>query len=93
MLQYTLLHMKESNIKTLLPHFVDKASHLTPTPPHSGMPTLNLCRQEEPGIFSHVSSIKGRRGGRETVFVCGHGQRLRATERVKVVDDLLHISS
>ena len=42
---------KESNIKKLLLHFVDKASHFIPRPPRSGTQTLNLCRWGEPGIF------------------------------------------
>ena len=29
--------------------------------PHFGMRMLKLCRWGEPGIFSHVSSIKGRK--------------------------------
>ena len=31
-----------------------------PRLPHSGMRTLKLCRHEEPGIFSHVITVKGR---------------------------------
>ena len=50
---------KESNIKTLLLHFVDKASHFIPRPPRSG---THLCRWGKPGIFSDVSSVKGREG-------------------------------
>ena len=53
------------------------------------MRTLKLCRQKEPDIISHMSSVKGR----ETLIVCGRTQRLRAAERTKVVGDLLHISS
>ena len=29
---------------------------------HSGTRTMKLCRRGEPGIFSHVSSVKGRKG-------------------------------
>ena len=29
------------------------------------MRTLKLCRRGEPGIFSHVSSVKGREGSRD----------------------------
>ena len=39
---------KESNIKMLLLHFVDKASHFIPRPPRSG---THLCRWGKPGIF------------------------------------------
>ena len=35
---------------------------LVPRFPHSGTRTMKLCRRGEPGIFSHVSSVKGRKG-------------------------------
>ena len=38
---------------------------LVPRLPHSRMRTLKLCRRGEPGIFSHVSSVKGREGSRD----------------------------
>ena len=33
---------------------------LVPRLPCSGTRTLKLCRQGDPGIFSHMSSLKGR---------------------------------
>ena len=39
-----------------------KVCTLVPRLPHSGTKTLKLCRWGEPGIFCHVSSVKGRKG-------------------------------
>jgi len=48
--------------------------------------TLKFCRWEEPGIFSHMRSVKGRKGVyRKTLIACGPTQRLRKAERVKAV--------
>ena len=38
-----------------------RMSSLIPRLPWSGTWTLKLCRRGEPGIFSHVSTVKGRR--------------------------------
>ena len=38
------------------------SASLVPRLPRSGTRTLKLCRRKEPGIFSHMSSLKGRKG-------------------------------
>ena len=53
-----------------------------------GSPTLKLCRQREPGIFSHVSTVKGRKGI-EILIVHGHTWRLKTAERAKAMGDSL----
>ena len=55
------------------------STSLIPRLQRSRTRALKLCRREEPGIFFiHVSTVKGREGGRETLTVRGHIQRLRA---------------
>ena len=56
------------------------------------MRTLKLCRCGEPGILSHVSSIKDRKGV-EGLNCAWAYLRLRAEKRVKVADNSLHVSS
>ena len=52
--------------------------------------TLKLCRQEEPGIFSYLNGVKGRKG----LVNCARAYtRLRTAERAKAVGDLLYIYS
>ena len=48
--------------KFTLAHQVHNIPSLIPRIPHSGMRTLKLCRCGEPGIFSHVSTVKRRKG-------------------------------
>ena len=57
-------------------------------PTHTGIWT-KLCRWEEPGISSHVSSAKGRETLNCTVHE--HTWRLRTAESVKTVSDLRHL--
>lgn len=54
---------------------------LIPRIPRSGMWTLRLCR---PSIFSHMSTIKGREGGRKTLITSGCTWGLRTGKRAKV---------
>ena len=63
-----------------------KGSSLVPRLPRSGTQTMKLCRCGEPGIFSHVSSLKGRKN----LIVRGH---MRLRKRAKVAGTLLHVSS
>ena len=57
-----------------------------PRPPHSRMRTLKLCRQGEAGVFSHVSSVKGRKGVKKTLVACGRTRKPRKSE------SMLHVS-
>ena len=45
--------------------------NLVPRLLRSGMRTLKFYKRREPGIYSHVSSVKGWRGGRETLIARG----------------------
>ena len=58
---------------------------LVPRFPCSGMQTLKLCRWRQPGTFSYMSRIKGRKA----LTVGGCTQKLGTSERAKAVDDLI----
>ena len=45
-----------------LPSLTLHPCSLIPRLLRSGMQTLKLCMQRDPGIFSHVSTHKGRKG-------------------------------
>ena len=62
---------------------------LVPRLPGSGMQTLKLCKQRDPGTFSHVSSVKGR----ETLIVHGRTRRLRTAKKAKVLGDFIYLAS
>ena len=51
-----------------------------PSLPLSRTWTLKLYRWEEPGIFSHVSDIKGRKRVEGSLVTHGHSQRLRTAK-------------
>ena len=60
--------------------------------PHSKMQTLKLCRREEPGNFPHMSSVKGRERVERFNWAWAYPKALNR-KRVKVVGNLLHVSS
>ena len=53
------------------------------------MRTLKLCRRGEPGIFSHVNTIKGRRGQRDLCM--GIPEISEQENRMQIAGNLLHI--
>ena len=58
-------------IMKIRPH--SENTSLVPRLPHSGTRTLKLCRREEPGIFGHVKSAKGRKEVRRKNLIM-HGR-------------------
>ena len=63
---------------------------LVPRIPRSGMWTLKLCR---PGIFSHISTIKGRKGGRKDLNYMWAYLRTQNRKKSKGSRQLPHLSS
>ena len=65
---------------------------LVPRLPRSGTRTLKLWRRGEPGIFCHMKSGKDRCEVDATLIVRGR-MRLRTEKGMKIVGNLLHVSS
>ena len=67
---------------------------LVPRLPHSGTQTLMMCRHGEPGIFPHMSTIKGRKWVAIERLNCAWAYPRLGTEKTttKVAGNLLHVS-